>query len=66
MGEAYLGYYVTYVPFHFVRFMRACDDALHHFLGYIQATFIQMTYKKAGSARLPKKLALKCDACNRF
>ena len=32
MGEAYLGYYVTYVPLHFVRLMRACDEALHHFL----------------------------------
>ena len=40
MGEAYLGYYVTYVPLHFVRLMRACDEALHHFSGYIKATII--------------------------
>ena len=33
MGEAYLGYYVTYVHFHFIRSVRACDEALHHFIG---------------------------------
>ena len=40
MGKAYLGDYVTCVPFHFVRFVQACDDALHRFLGDIQATVI--------------------------